>query len=241
MTHDKIKQAFNKAADSYDDYCHLQRQTGKKLVSLVKQHYVNSSRIIDLGCGSGLVTRELAEALNYVDFHAIDFADQLLMKAKKHLSPFKLTIYESDFDSLTEHHFDIIFSNLSIHWSTNLALTLQKLSASLSKDGILAFSIPLSGSLIELQKFTIKSFMTESATINLIHQNKYTLLASQTEQIIFEFDTFLQALKSIKGVGANYTDRQTSGLSSHPLMKQMIKSNEKVSLTYKIGYFIVRR
>lgn len=238
MTHNKIKQSFNKAAKSYDNYCDLQLQTGRKLISLTKEHCLNSSRIIDLGCGTGLITRELASALNYENFHAIDFADQLIIKAKKQLSQYNINVYESDYDSFNEEHFDILFSNLALHWSPNFTLTLKTLKKAFSKQGIFAFSIPLSGSLHELQPFAVKHFMDESAVLDIINISGYHLKACVTEQMIFNFDNFLQALKSIKGVGANSTDKQ-SGSGAHSLIKHMIKSSEKVSLTYKIGYFIV--
>src|SRR5258708_7745945 len=107
MSNNRIKKAFNKAAESYDDYCHLQRQTGRQLITQVKEYHLDSSRMLDLGCGTGIVTRELAAAFTFDEFFAVDIADQLLLKALIQLHDFPVKVIEADFNKpLALGHFN---------------------------------------------------------------------------------------------------------------------------------------
>lgn len=236
----RIKKAFNKAAASYDDYCHLQLQTGRQLVAFVKQYHCDSSRIVDLGCGTGMTTKELASAIPYHEFYAIDVADQLLTKARARLQNSSINIAQADFDqALALGQFNIIFSNMALHWCQDFATTLKHIFHSLAEDGILAFSIPLYGTFAEIKEYcTVNDFLENFVITDLLKATGYDIVQMQMESTTFEFTHLLQALKSIKKIGANHVkNRDNLNLAK---MRLAVQSTEKVMLTYKIGYFIAK-
>lgn len=240
-----IKNAFNKAANLYNNHCHLQFSAGKKLISLLNLQQFNLPRIIDLGCGTGIVTRELASQRNYSDFHAIDMADQFICKAKECLSEYNLKIYESDFDHLYQANnpFDIIFSNMSLHWSPNFQATLHVITQMLSKNGILAFSIPLAGTFHELQTHcAVNDFFEQRFVENLIRLCGLEL-ESANEKFVFQFDNLLEALKSVKAVGANYVNKNNRRLQYNASLRKQLQDsmNTSITLTYHVGYFIAKK
>ena len=85
-----ICQCFNKAANTYDDHSSTQQHAGKKLISLLLNDCRRADRMIDLGCGTGTTTEQLAKRIHYQHFHAIDIADQLLAKTECRLSAYGL-------------------------------------------------------------------------------------------------------------------------------------------------------
>lgn len=241
-----IKQAFNKAALQYDNACQLQSATGEKLIAMLKKHCTNHHRIVDAGCGTGIVTKELAAACIFKEFYAIDIADRLLDIAKEKLSPLGINIRLSDFDKLNHFNilFDIIFANLSLHWSTNLKQTLNSLRETLQKNGMLIFSIPLAGTFHEIEEYcSINNFLNYESAKNFILERGFNITAAEHNEIIFEFNNLSSALYSIKSVGAHYVIDENRKKNNFTKLRKAIKSenNKSINLTYHIGYFIAKK
>ena len=149
-----IKKSFNRAAALYHDHSFLQQSVAKKLISLIKKVNHQFESIIDLGCGTGLVTSELAAEFKYEYFHAIDIADQALIQARQTLFSLPIKIFEADFEQLNASNqlFNLVFANMSLHWSRDFYTALQSAASILKPNGCIAFSVPLPGTLTELEK-----------------------------------------------------------------------------------------
>jgi malonyl-CoA O-methyltransferase len=237
----RIKATFNKANESYDDHCALQKNIGNNLVDYLTQFNYKTSRIIDLGCGTGIVTEHLMNTLTYHDFHAIDFAERMLIKTRGRLASTNIKIYSANFDNLPTftQKFDLIFSNMALHWSNHLLQTLEMIIKQLSKNGIIAFSVPLPGTLAELQPhFSINSFFPPHLIIETLEKNTCELLLHYQEETILPFNNTLAALRSIKNVGANAA---TNRGKTHYYGQSDFHKIQLTKLTYHIGYFIARK
>lgn len=244
MNKEQIKKSFNKAKHTYDKHCQLQQLIGKHLIKLIKLHSVRFAeklpQIIDLGCGTGIVTEILAQQINYQFFYAVDMANFFVLMAKKRLAYLGIEVYEYDFDQLPpQPAFDIIFANMSLHWSPSLYATLKVIIHALSTQGILAFSIPLPGTFIELQQhLAVNHFLNSAEIIKHLQTCGGHVQMNHVEKITLQFDSTLSALMSIKNVGANYVHkRNQSGLCGKSFLQQFAHKQ----LTYVIGYFIVTR
>lgn len=241
----KIQQSFNRAADSYDESCHAQLRAGIKLAHMIKSCHAQAGRIIDLGCGTGLTTQIMASQYCYRDFHAIDISTLLLMKAYQRLNKLNIHVHEMDFENITidflklDAGFDIVYSNMALHWSSDIFSTLVKLHKIINTNGSLAFSLPLTGTFKELKPhYTINPF----PDINIIHHYLasagFTILMSESENIRLTFPHAIQALKSIKQTGANCTHHSThKGLHG----KSYLNHANFNELTYELGYFLARK
>ncbi len=217
-----VKNCFNKAADRYDQHCQLQITTGDKLISLVGP----ANTIIDLGCGTGIVTSKL----QYKKLYALDLSDKMLNVAKQKLGQNNITYLHSSFDDFTGLELDLAFANMSLQWSEDLKLTLANINANLKSGGILAFSLPLLGTFSDLGVSTIEFLEFNQIQEFLIN---WQIIHSFEEQIEYVFPSLIEGLKSIRAVGANYCK----------FHKNIFISREKKSqnLKYNIGYFVVRK
>lgn len=237
----KVQNAFDRAADTYDQHCHAQQQAGNKLTQLVKLHHAHADRLIDFGCGTGVNTYQLAAQFDYQDFHAIDISSALLQKAEQHIKKSRIHFYQMDFDHLPDDclAFDIIYSNMALQWSVNLPALLNKTHALLKTQGTLGFSIPLAGTFREFQSHCAMNNFPEKKIIHdLLTDCGYELLSQKTDTITFSFHDTLRALKSIKQIGANHVIQRTHKGLRTPSYLNQIKTSE---LTYVIGYFIARK
>jgi trans-aconitate 2-methyltransferase len=97
-------------------------------------------KVVDLGCGTGELTRQLADALPSSNVTGLDSSPQMLEKAAA-FSSSSLHFEKGDQAQLTGE-WDLIFSNAALHWSENHAELIPSLYGNLSPGGQLAVQVP---------------------------------------------------------------------------------------------------
>ncbi len=99
-------------------------------------------QVVDLGCGTGELTRQLADALPDSDVTGVDSSSQMLEAARaRSLSRPGLHFEQGDQAQLTGE-WDLIFSNAALHWTENHAELIPKLYQQLTPGGQIAVQIP---------------------------------------------------------------------------------------------------
>ena len=97
-------------------------------------------KVIDLGCGPGELTRQLADKLPNSDVTGLDSSPQMLDKAASFTRPG--LIFEQGDQSTLTGEWDLIFSNAALHWSENHTELFPHLFSCLKPGGQLAVQIP---------------------------------------------------------------------------------------------------
>ena len=97
-------------------------------------------KVIDLGCGTGELTRQLADALPNSDVTGLDSSPQMLDKAASFSRP-GLAFTQGNQSTLTGA-WDLIFSNAALQWSENHAELIPQLFDKLNPGGQIAMQIP---------------------------------------------------------------------------------------------------
>ncbi len=99
-------------------------------------------RVVDLGCGTGELTRELHVHLDARETVGIDSSPAMLAKAAGFASD-GLRFVAGDIDAFSgEGDFDLIFSNAALQWVPDHPALLRRLTAALSERGQLAVQVP---------------------------------------------------------------------------------------------------
>jgi len=238
---EKIKFSFNKAGDKYDQASLIQQQIGQKLIrSLLPSNKHNYSKIIDLGCGTGIATKQLADNLSFNKFHAVDFADNLLAIAAVRLKHHKIKLIEHDYDTLPTNNFDLAFSNMALQWSLDLSSTLKTINNLLDHNGKIAFSIPIQGTLIELKSTSINQFHSPNTIKHLLSTQGFKIKKYFTKKYFNHFSSVLEALNSLKSTGTNcLIKKQQKTLIGKSFLNNIMSSQKNsFTLTYNIGFFI---
>ena len=231
-----IKHCFNKAAATYDEHSDMQQIIGEQLLLQLQLIPHQTTRVIDLGCGTGLTTAKLAKQSQYTHFCAIDIADQLLEKAKQRLSPLAIEVKQMDFQMLVAANFDLAFANLTLQWG-NLSKSLASINAALANQGTLAFSIPLHDHFPELMQEGKNSFLEPTCLIQQLKHAHFNCLHFHEEKRVASFESARHALQSIKAVGANYVfQRSHKALRGKNWLQHFTST-----LTYHVGYFIAQK
>lgn len=97
-------------------------------------------KVIDLGCGTGELTRQLADRLPGSDVTGLDSSPQMLEKAAVFSSP-GLRFLRGDQSQLTGE-WDLIFSNAALQWSEHHPELIPALYQRLNPGGQIAVQVP---------------------------------------------------------------------------------------------------
>jgi trans-aconitate 2-methyltransferase len=97
-------------------------------------------KVMDLGCGTGELTRLLADALPNSDVTGLDSSAQMLDKATSYAGV-NLRFEQGDQAKLSGE-WDLIFSNAALHWSENHAQLIPSLYERLRPEGQIAVQLP---------------------------------------------------------------------------------------------------
>ena len=101
-------------------------------------------RVVDLGCGTGTLTRELHLALAARETVGIDSSPAMLARAAP-LAVAGLRFEPGDIaEFAAAGAYDLVFSNAALHWVPDQATLLRRLSEALTPGGQLAVQVPAS-------------------------------------------------------------------------------------------------
>jgi trans-aconitate 2-methyltransferase len=133
----------------YDRFQREREQPFFDLMALVRP--VHGMRIVDLGCGTGKLTRILHDRLQAGETTGIDRSDRMLAETRVGALPAGLRFEVGTIESFVTRAAeasgptavcDLIFSNAALHWVEDHEAFLPKLGAALAPDGQLAFQVP---------------------------------------------------------------------------------------------------
>src|SRR5262245_28078538 len=93
-------------------------------------------RILDLGCGSGELTKKLAESS--ADVTGIDSSAEMIEKAKKNFPELDPRVMDAQSLDIPDEKFDGVFSNAAFHWFSDPARSAKEVFRVLRKGGRLA-------------------------------------------------------------------------------------------------------
>ncbi len=246
MNKNKIKQCFNRAYQSYDNACQTQIHIANSLIKKIVELNNTYENVIDLGCGTGMITEMLAQQIQFKNFYALDIADRLLERAHQRLRAYPIELIETDFENFNYAQYDLIFSNMSLQWSSDFSAMLKTILSSLKTDGILAFSLPLQGTFCELKSAFRNPFYPAKVIKKLLAEQNLQLLFSQSETLSYTFSSPFLALKSIRAVGANYlfSAEKTARSKCNQLINNVFSTKnlkKTPKLSYVLGNFIVKK
>ena len=124
----------------YDRFAKERRQPFDDLLRLVSP--TPGGVAVDLGCGTGELTRELHESLGAEETIGIDNSETMLLKAG-HFGDAMLRFEQGDIEAfVTDRPFDLIFSNAALHWVADHEQLFVRLTNLLSTRGQLAVQMP---------------------------------------------------------------------------------------------------
>jgi trans-aconitate 2-methyltransferase len=126
--------------EQYERFKAERKQPFLDLLALVERR--PRMRVVDLGCGTGELTRELHASLEAEETVGIDNSETMLLKSG-HFEDEMLRFERGDIEAfVTDRPFDLIFSNAALHWVADHEQLVVRLTNFLSIRGQLAVQMP---------------------------------------------------------------------------------------------------
>lgn len=131
MTHEFDGKKYEKASDH-------QKEWGTRLIA--ELNLKGSERVLDLGCGDGSITAQIAVLLPEGEVLGIDASEGMISRAlpkeRHNLNFRRLDINDLDF----VEQFDVVFSNATLHWVKDHKRLLRNVRRSIRPGGLLRFN-----------------------------------------------------------------------------------------------------
>ncbi len=120
-----------------------QKEWGARLIEDLKLK--GSERILDLGCGDGALTAELARRVPHGFVLGIDSSPSMIAAASQWAGP-NLKFERRDITEIVYRgEFDLLFSNSALHWIKDHSRLLPRLRTALRAGGTMRFNFPAAG------------------------------------------------------------------------------------------------
>jgi trans-aconitate 2-methyltransferase len=130
----------------YDKFQREREQPFYDLLGLVQP--APRMRVVDLGCGTGKLTRVAHERLQALETTGIDRSGSMLTEIRASALPSGLRFEVGTIEDFVARppgapgHYDLILSNAAFHWIEDHEALLHGLAAALAPSGQLAFQVP---------------------------------------------------------------------------------------------------
>jgi len=253
------RHSFNKAAGTYDDVAALQREVGQRLLDRMDIVRLSPNTIVDIGCGTGDTTLKLFEIYKKAQVIGVDFAENMLGKARSKLSwrekmlgrqP-RFICGDAESLPLADQSVDFIFSSLTLQWCNDLDATFSEFRRILKPGGLLMFSSLGPDTLKELRQSwqSVDSGQHVHSFIDMHHVGDALLRARLADPVMdmeyftITFNDGLQLMRELKLLGAhNASTKRPHNLTGKSHLRHMLKSYEqyrcdgKLPATYEVVY-----
>ena len=130
--------AFEFDGEKYKLASSQQKVWGKKLIAELQ--FEGGERILDLGCGDGALTAEMAKIVPDGFVLGIDASESMIETARKYHAGANLRFELLDINAIDfESEFDLVFSNATLHWVKDHRMLLKNVFKALKNRGAARF------------------------------------------------------------------------------------------------------
>jgi malonyl-CoA O-methyltransferase len=139
----RLRASFERASEGYEAAAGLQARIAAELLERLELFRFAPDVVLDLGSGTGRVTRELKRRYPRACVIALDLAQGMLREARRHLRPwrrFARVCGDALRLPLQTGSVDLVFSNLMLQWCEPLTEALAEVRRVLKPSGFFAFS-----------------------------------------------------------------------------------------------------
>ena len=147
--------SFSRMAQTYELHADVQSWLAAELADALPAS--PPRQVVEVGCGTGLLTGRLVRRWTESDYLATDPSAGMLAAARDRVAGPRVRFRQVDADGL-DRRADWIVSSAALHWSRDLARTVEHLWGLVNPGGGLAFGLMLDGTLGEIHSERARLF-----------------------------------------------------------------------------------
>ena len=254
LNRQRIRKAFDRAADSYDRAAVLQKEVCSRLVEKLDVVTLQPKWILDAGSGTGEAVKPLQKRFKKAEVALLDVSERMLEKAVKQGVIFRKPYAVcGDIESLpfADRTFDLVFSNLAMQWCNDIAVVLAEFKRVLKPGGLLVFTTFGPDTLKELRAswqlvddaVHVNAFLDMHDIGDGLLQGGFAEPVMEAEMITVNYGEVGTLMQDLRDIGANVTaSGHRQGLLTRNMLKQLgeayeeFRTNGVLPATYEIIY-----
>ena len=250
MSRHSVADRFDAAAASYDRFAPVQRLVARRLADRIAASVPDadpvSLRILELGCGTGLLTQALRRRLPLATIVATDVAPSMLLACRDRLpGDDRLLLLAADaVQPAVLGGFDLVCSSLMLQWLDDPVSSLHTLFRLLTPGGRLHVATLTAGTLTEWRAAHASEGLADGG---LDHPPTERLAALggtwDTETIAVSHTDGLAFLRGLRGIGADLpvAGRRPLGPGALRRVLRRFEVEHDSVASYRIAYGSLRR
>lgn len=250
-----VSNRFAKSIDTYNKNAFVQQEMADKLCLSVKGiQNKDYNSIFEIGCGTGFLTKRLIREFKPSNLVSNDIVknyspviDSIIEESIEHSNEFTHRFEDCDIESYnTSDKFDLIISNATFQWLTDIDEFFKKSYSWLKDDAILAFTTFGPENFIEIKE--IENFGLDYIPFSIMQsklQRHFDILYKSEDDNKIYFETPRDVLNHIKLTGVNGLRKEKWTKSDFQRFSEeyvaRFNTDKGLSLTYNPYYYICRK
>jgi malonyl-CoA O-methyltransferase len=238
----KMRQAFERAANTYDAAAVIQREVSQRLLERLNYIKLQPASILDAGAGTGISLAGLNQHYPAANIFALDIARPMLLEARKKQGwwqrlrrPVKLITGDAEALPLADASVDLLFSNLAMQWCLDLEQTFKEFRRVLKPGGLLMFTTFGPDTLKELRScwsqvdgYTHVNNFTDMHDIgDALVRNSFAEPVMDMELLTMTYHDVPSLMRDLKTIGAhNVTQGRSRKLTGKGRLQRVISAYE---------------
>ncbi len=236
-----VWQAFDHAAEHYDQASVLQRQSAQFFFDEIQQReglLRHSLEWLDAGCGTGVMAKKIAEQGQRV--FAVDQSPAMLthLQGIDGITPIQADIHHLPF---ADSSMDRLVSHFALHWLGPMILS--ELCRVVKSDGILWLAIPVQGSFASVRarypELPVFDFLPADVWLDAAAKQSVEVISVCEKRWSQTFETLQELLHMLKLMGGHRLGRAQAPV---PLatFRSWLRDIEPIVLEYQVLYLQLR-
>jgi malonyl-CoA O-methyltransferase len=227
----QLRLSFNKAANGYDAAAALQREVCNRMLERLSLVRISPGAVLDAGSGTGNAVAGLARRYPRASIIELDLSESMLRVARNRRPWWRRLAAGGERRQICgdiEHlplasgSVDLLWSNLSLQWSTDLPCSLAECFRVLGPDGLLMFSTFGPDTLRELRLafrqvddgVHVNRFIDMHDVGDLLVHNGFVAPVMDAEVLTLTYERVGDLMQELKALGAhNLNAGRSRGLS----------------------------
>lgn len=239
----RVRAAFNRAADSYDGAAVLQREVAQRLLERLDYVRLEPAVVLDLGAGTGACSEALRARYKGAQVIALDLAEAMLAAIKARHGGLRRLFRGApglvcgDIERLpfADDSVDLIVSNLALQWCNGVEQAFAEFRRVLKPEGLLMFTTFGPDTLKELRQSWsqadgyshVSRFMDMHDIGDGLLQAGFSNPVMDMEQLCVTYPDVFRLMHDLKAIGAqNATAGRAPGLTGKQRMQAMQQAYE---------------
>lgn len=254
-----LAEQFSGAANRYEVWATAQAEIATRLMQRIPQPFA-PSLMIDLGCGTGLLSAQLLHRYPAASLRGIDLAPGMVEHCRRHLGVEPRACFvtgDVEEGGALLPGAGLIASSCVAQWFTDLPATVRMWAQTLVPGGLMAFACLLRGSFCELESAYYEALqcsfhglvLPSPETIPaLFRASDLKPLVCAEDCVIAYYGSSRQALRSFQQIGAVFHGQPGYQSLGPAALRRLIAFYDRhadlqgrVPVTHRVQYVIAER